>query len=241
MYGSFDKFNYFFNKEIILKEHILEVDGIQKKFNERVILSDIYLKCETSEIVGLLGRNGSGKSTLLKIIVGLVKAPNKCIRIDGVSKNKAIDLFNGISYLHQDQFIPNHLSVKKAISLSIDTKRIESFCNDGFIKSIVSKKINHLSSGELRYLEIKIVLYNSSKFALLDEPYSGLSPIMVDVVNELIKANSEKKGIIITDHNYQNVIKISTRLVLIKEGKTYTINEKEGLVEKGYLPKDTFL
>ena len=224
-----------------MKEHILEVDGIQKRFDERVILSDIYLKCETSEIIGLLGRNGSGKSTLLKIIVGLASAPNKCIRINGVSKNKATDLFNEISYLHQDQFIPNHLSVKKAISLSIDTKEIESFCNDGFIKSMISKKINHLSSGELRYLEIKIVLYNSSKFVLLDEPYNGLSPVMVDVVNELIKANSEKKGIIITDHNYQNVIKISTRLVLIKEGKMHTINAKEDLIEKGYLSKNCFL
>ena len=241
MYDSFNRFNDFFNKEIILKKHILEVDGIQKRFDERVILSDIYLKCETSEIVGLLGRNGSGKSTLLKIIVGLVNAPNKCIRIDGVSKNNAIDLFNEISYLHQDQFIPNHLSVKKAISLSIDAKEIESFSNDGFIKSIVRKKISNLSGGELRYLEIKIVLYNSSKFALLDEPYNGLSPIMVDVVNELIKANSEKKGIIITDHNYQNVIKISTRLVLTKDGKVHTINAKEDLIEQGYLSKNCFL
>lgn len=241
MYDCFIRSNDFFNKEIILKKHILEVDGIQKKFDERVILSDIYLKCETSEIVGLLGRNGSGKSTLLKIIVGLVPAPNKCIRIDGVSKNKAIDLFNEISYLHQDQFIPNHLSVKKAISLSIDTKKIETFCNDDFIRSIVNKKINHLSGGELRYLEIKIVLYNSSKFILLDEPYNGLSPLMIDVVNELIKANSKNKGIIITDHNYQNVIKISTRLVLIKDGKVHDINEKEDLVEKGYLSKMAFL
>lgn len=224
-----------------MKKHILEVDGIQKRFNERVILSDIYLKCETSEIVGLLGRNGSGKSTLLKIIVGLVNAPNKCIRIDCASKNKAIDLFNEISYLHQDQFIPNHLSVKKAISLSIGAKEIESFSNDGFIKSIVRKKISNLSGGELRYLEIKIVLYNSSKFVLLDESYNGLSPLMVDVVNELIKANSEKKGIIITDHNYQNVIKISTRLVLIKEAKVHNINAKEDLIEKGYLSKDCFL
>ena len=223
-----------------MKKHILEVDGIQKKFDERVILSDIYLKCQTTEIVGLLGRNGSGKSTLLKVVAGLVTAPNRCIRIDGVSKNKTINLFGEISYLHQDQFIPNHLSVKKAISLSIDTKDIEGFYNDDFIKPILSKKINHLSSGELRYLEIKIVLYNSSKFVLLDEPYNGLSPLMVDVVNELIKVNSPRKGIIITDHNYQNVIKISTRLVLIKDGKMHIVNKKEDLVEKGYLSKNCF-
>ncbi|MCI9844281.1 ATP-binding cassette domain-containing protein [Flavobacterium pectinovorum] len=224
-----------------MKKHILEVDGIQKKFDERVILFDIYMKCETSEIVGLLGRNGSGKSTLLKIMVGLVTAPNKCIRINEISKNKATDLFDEISYLHQDQFIPNYLSVKKAISLSIDANEIKIFCEDEFIKSILNKKINQLSSGELRYLEIKIVLYNSSKFVLLDEPYNGLPPIMIDVVNELIKVNAKRKGIIITDHNYQNVIKISTRLVLIKDGKVHNINKKEELVEKGYLSATAIL
>lgn len=157
-----------------MRRHVLEIDGIQKKFDERVVLSDIYLKCETSEIIGLLGRNGSGKSTLLKIIAGLVKDSNKCIRIDGISKNKTFNLLNEISYLHQDQFIPNHLSVKKAISLSIDAKEIDFFYHDDFIGPLVNKKINHLSGGELRYLEIKIVLYNSSKFVLLDEPYNGL-------------------------------------------------------------------
>ena len=218
-----------------MKKHILEVDGIQKKFNERVILSDVYLKCETSEVIGILGRNGSGKSTLLKIIFGIVTAPNKCIRIDSVSKNNENSLSKDISYLSQEQFVPNHLSVKKAITLSIDKQKTAFFYEDEFIQSILSKRINQLSSGELRYLEIKIVLFNPSKFVLLDEPYNGLSPLMVDVVNELIKENSEKKGIVITDHNYKNVIKISTRVILIKEGKTHYIRNNAELVERGYL------
>ena len=221
-----------------MRKHTLEVDGIQKKFNQRVILSDIYLKCETSEIVGLLGRNGSGKSTLLKIIFGIISAPNKCIRIDSVSKNTENVLLNEISYLHQEQFVPNHLSVQKAISLSIDEKNESAFLDDELIQSVLKKKIKHLSSGELRYLEIKLVLFNPSKFVLLDEPYNGLSPLMVDVVNEMIQSNSHKKGIIITDHNYQNVIKISTRLILIKEGKTHHLKDKSELIEKGYLTKN---
>lgn len=224
-----------------MKKHILEVDGIQKRFNDKVILSDIYLKCETSEIIGLLGRNGSGKSTLLKIIFGIVTAPNKCIRIDGVSKNVSTKLSNEISYLHQEQFIPNHLTVKKAVELSIDKQNTKKFCEDAFIQPLLKKRINHLSSGELRYLEIKIVLFNSSKFVLLDEPYSGLSPLMVDVVNEMIQVNSHQKGIVITDHNYQNVIKISTSLILITAGKTHQINENAELIEKGYLTSSAFL
>jgi ABC-type multidrug transport system ATPase subunit len=202
-----------------LKKHILEVDSVRKHFDNKLVVSDVYLKCETNEIIGLLGRNGSGKSTLLKIIFGIVSAENKFIRIDGVVKNKVSQLLKEISYLHQEQFIPNHLTVKKAISLSISIEKTADFLEDTMIQSILDKKINYLSSGELRYLEIKLVLFNSSKFVLLDEPYNGLSPIMVEKVNQLIKDNSSKKGIVITDHDYENVIGISTQLLLMKEGK----------------------
>ncbi|MWB93519.1 ATP-binding cassette domain-containing protein [Flavobacterium sp. GA093] len=224
-----------------MKKHILEVDGIQKKYNERSILSDIYLKCETGEIVGLLGRNGSGKSTLLKVIFGIVPAPNKCIRIDGVSKNNTNALFKEVNYLHQDHFTPNHLSVQRAISLSIDKQKRDVFSKDEFISPLLKKKIRHLSTGELRYLEIKTILFNSSKFVLLDEPYNGLSPLMIEMVNEMIRSNAENKGIIITDHNYENVMRISTRLLLIKEGKVHNINKKAELVEKGYLTSSAFM
>ncbi len=218
-----------------MTNHILEIDSIQKKFDYKSVLSDVYLKCETNEIIGLLGRNGSGKSTLLKIIFGILDADFKFVRIDRAIKNKTSDLFKEISYLPQENFIPNSFSVKKAIELSIESQKIKSFYNDEMIKSISDKKISHLSGGELRYLEIKIILFNPSKFVLLDEPYNGLSPIMINKINQLIIENSHKKGIIITDHNYENVIKISTRLILMKEGKTFNINDKNDLIEKGYL------
>jgi ABC-type cobalamin/Fe3+-siderophores transport system ATPase subunit len=80
----------------------------------------VYLKCETNDIIGLLGRNGSGKSTLLKIIFGIETADFKFVRIDGIVKNKTKDLFQELSYLSQENFIPNHFTVAKAISLTID-------------------------------------------------------------------------------------------------------------------------
>ena len=218
-----------------MNKHVLEIDSVQKKFDYKSILSDVYLKCETGEIIGLLGRNGSGKSTLLKIIFGILEADFKFVRIDGVIKNRPSDLFKDISYLSQDNFIPNSFSVKKAIELSIDSQKIKSFYDDEMIKSITDKKINHLSGGELRYLEIKLILLNPSKFVLLDEPYNGLSPIMIDKINKLVIDNINKKGIIITDHNYENVIKISSKLVLVKEGKTFTIKDKNELIYNGYL------
>lgn len=224
----------------MVTKHHLEISGIQKRFGEKTILSDVYLKCETAEIIGLLGRNGSGKSTLLKIIAGLEKVPDRCVRINSVSLNTKNVLRNGVSYLDQDRFIPNHLVVAKVIALSIEKKDRVRFCEDEFIKGILNKKIKHLSTGELRYLEIKIVLSNSSLFALLDEPYNGLSPLMIDNINEMIKANLNKKGIVVTDHNYQNVVKISDRLVLLKDGKTHQIKEKTELIEKGYLSNSVF-
>ena len=218
-----------------MKKHILEVDSVRKQFGNKLIVSDVYLKCETNDVIGLLGRNGSGKSTLLKIIFGLVSAENKCIRIDGVVKTKVSQLLKDISYLDQESFIPIHFTVRKAISLSISIEKTAGFLADTMIQSIFDKKINYLSSGELRYLEIKLVLFNSSKFVLLDEPYNGLSPIMVEKVNQLIKDNSSKKGIVITDHDYENVIGISTQLLLMKEGKIHTVKDKMDLMEKGYL------
>ena len=221
-----------------MAKHFIEIDSVQKYFNTKPVLTDVYLKCETGEIIGLLGRNGSGKSTLLKIVFGILSADNKFIRVDGKVIFNTNDSLNEISYLSQENFIPSSFSVKRAIQLSIDKEKIGNFYQDDFINSLKNKKINHLSGGELRYLEIKLILSNSSKFVLLDEPYNGLSPIMIEKINQLITENSSKKGIIITDHNYENIIKISSRLILMKDGKTIQIKDKMELVEKGYLSKE---
>lgn len=223
-----------------MKKHLLEIDSVQKSFDNKNILSDVYLKCETNDVIGLLGRNGSGKSTLLKIIFGIESADFKFVRVDGSVKTKTKDLFDEISYLPQDNCIPNVFTVKKAIELSVSKEKIPVFYSDEMMETILDKKISHLSGGELRYLEIKIILNKSSKFVLLDEPYNGLSPLMVEKVNELIATNSKTKGIIISDHNYENVIKVSTKLVLLKEGKAHHLLSKNELIEKGYL-KDGML
>lgn len=218
-----------------MKKHILEVSGIQKSFNNKLLLSDIYLKLETGQIMGLFGRNGSGKSTLLKIIFGIVPALNKSIFVNGISKNNASTLLNEIGYLHQNQFIPNHFSVLQTILLSVDKQKARFVCEDDFLKSLLNQKIKDLSFGELRYLQVKLILSNQSKFTLLDEPFSGLSPKMADIVALLIKENSQEKGLIVTDHNYRNVVEIATDLRILSGGKLHIINEKAELIQKGYL------
>jgi ABC-type multidrug transport system ATPase subunit len=216
-------------------KHLLEVDSIIKRYNNQLVISDVYIKCETGNIIGLLGRNGSGKSTLLKIIFGIINAETKFIRVDGVVKKQVNQIMKEISYLPQHNFIPQNFSVKKAINLSIEKSKISDFYEDEMIKNILKNKICHLSGGELRYLEIKLILSNPSKFVLLDEPYNGLAPLMIEKINQLIIDNSKRRGIIITDHNYENVINVSTQLILMKSGKTHHLTDKNQLIEKGYL------
>jgi len=218
-----------------LDKHILEIDSIRKQYDNKPIVTDVYLKCETGNVIGLLGRNGSGKSTLLKIVFGIIVAEYKFIRIDGIIKNKRSQLLHDISYLPQENFIPNTFSVKKAIFLTIQKQNQIVFYDDEMIQSLKNKKIQELSGGELRYLEIKLILCSPAKFVLLDEPYSGLSPILISKVNTLIQEKSLEKGIIMTDHNYENVINVSSQLVLMKDGKTYNLKDKQELIDKDYL------
>ena len=214
---------------------MITVNDISVQFGGTTLFSEVSFAINENDKIALMGKNGAGKSTLLKIIFGVVSADFKFVRIDGKVQLKAAALFRDISYLHQDSCIPKSLSVKKAIQLSIPKEELLDFYADEMIHNIRDKKTRHLSGGELRYLEIKLALRNPSKFVLLDEPYSGLSPLMGEKINQLILDNSARKGIIITDHNYQNVISVATQLTLMKEGKLHYLKDKIELVEKGYL------
>lgn len=216
-------------------KHLLEVDSVFKVYDTKTILSDVYLKCETGDIIGILGRNGTGKSTLLKIIYGIISTENKFVRIDYKVRRKAYLYNNEISYLPQNNFIPTYFKVSKAIKLFLDKGKIPDFNKDDFIQKIYSKKIKTLSGGELRYLEIRLILFKESKFVLLDEPFSNISPIFIEKINKLIIKYSKQKGIIITDHNYKNILSISTQLYLLKGSAIRKLKNKEELIKFGYL------
>ncbi|HEX8563769.1 MAG TPA: ATP-binding cassette domain-containing protein [Flavobacterium sp.] len=214
--------------------NILEIDSIQKSFDYKKVLTDVYLRCQTGEIIGLLGRNGSGKSVMLKIVCGLLSANFKFVRING-AKATTDYLIKEIAYLSQNNFIPQHLTVQKVILLSICLEEQKNFKDNPFITTIINRRINELSGGELRFLEIMIVLSNRASSVLLDEPYNGLSPLMIEQVNSVIVERSKIKGIIITDHNYTNILALSTKLVVMRSGKLYHLNDNKELTRYGYL------
>ena len=110
------------------------------------VLKGINLEIGPGELVSIMGSSGSGKSTLMKIIFGVVDAENKFIRIDGKVKNKVSQLMNEVSYLPQENFIPNNLTVIKAINLSVDKFEREQFINDDMISSFLNNILKAFKS-----------------------------------------------------------------------------------------------
>jgi len=217
--------------------NLLEIDSVVKAFDMHVVLTDIYLKCQTGDIIGMLGRNGTGKSTLMKILFGTLQADRKFIRIDGKVYNQPYKTINEICYLPQDSFLPKHLSVEKTIELYLGRNQVRNFLEDSILQKLNTSKIAHLSGGELRYLEIKLLLHTDCKFILLDEPFNGVSPILVGEIKRLIQKTSEFKGIILTDHDYRNVLDVANQFCLIYDGGIKRIDDKQELVRWGYIPE----
>jgi len=217
----------------------LEIDSVTMTFGHRRILSDIYLKCQTGDIIGLLGRNGCGKSTLLKILFGSLSCDNKFIRIDGKVYDNPYLSPGIISYLPQDSFLLSHLNVRQVAKLYLK-QQSEKFLDDELLKKLAVNKIESLSGGELRYLEIKLLLHLPSKFILMDEPFNGVSPLMVDYLKEMIRTHSATKGIILTDHDYMNVLNVATKQYLLHDGTVKQVNTRSDLVKWQYLPAGNF-
>ena len=215
-------------------KHLLEVDSIEKLIGYKYILSDVYIGCQSGEIIGLLGRNGSGKTTLFNIIMGVVKAENRYVSIDKKKLINTKEVIQQISYLPQKSFIPKGLTVNKAIELAIDRQDLKEI-KTGILNTYLTRRVAELSFGELRLLELAIVLYNKSKFVLLDEPFSGLSPIFIEQIIQILLLNVKRKGIILSDHNWRSLLRVSNRLVVLKDGKTHHLRSDNELVNYGYL------
>lgn len=215
---------------------LLEIDSVIKSYDDRPVLTDIYLKCETGDIIGMFGRNGSGKSTLLKILFGILAAERKFIRIDGKVFDCPYKTKNELCFLPQHDFLPKYMKAAKAVELYLGKDAVETFFADNILKKLNNNKVSELSGGELRYLEIKLLLKTESKFILLDEPFNGVSPLLVEYIRGLIVESSKTKGIILTDHDYKNVLDVANRYCLIYDGGIKTVTSKEGLIRWGYIP-----
>ncbi|PZX57922.1 ATP-binding cassette domain-containing protein [Algoriphagus chordae] len=222
-----------------MAEHILEADSIIKGFGYKNLLTDIYLKCTTGEVLGILGRNGTGKSTLLQIIFGSQEAENKSIRIDGQFYEKPFTSRDKIAYLPQGSFLPSNLTVASVIrTFLISEISRKTVAENARIQALLLKKVNALSGGEKRYFEVLLILNLPTLFALLDEPFAQIEPLYRTDIAELITSYKKEKGIIISDHDYINLMEVSDKTFLLKGGTLKPIQDRKQLIEYNYLPPE---
>ena len=212
--------------------HTLEADSIQLQFNDRRILDDIYLKCETGKITGLLGRNGQGKSCLMQIIYGRLKC-EKSVRFDNASQYEAFKRPDLLLYLPQFNFIPKALTVKRIfedfeLEYSSFERRFPEF------QTRYKSSINSLSGGENRLVELYVIVKSKSQFAMLDEPFTHLNPVQIEKVHDLLLEEKINKGLLITDHMFRHITQICDNLYVLTNGKTYLTKSIEEIETLGY-------
>jgi len=212
----------------------IKIDSVFLNFGEHKILRGVSFEFLKNQVTGILGRNGCGKSCFLKIITGQLKPSSKYITYQNKILVNLFKVSKFINYLPQHEFHPKSISIKKLIQLyelELDLFLIQY----PFFEKHLHSKFSSLSGGEKRILEVLLVLEANTKFTILDEPFSHVMPIHIQLVKDRIKTLSAKKGILITDHQYQNVVEISDRLFLLKDGVLKIVESEEDLRFNAYI------
>ena len=213
--------------------HKLEADSILLEFGTRRILTDIYFKCETGQITGILGRNGQGKTCLMNIVYGNLNPTSKSIRFDNVSIFQAFKRPDLLTYLPQFNFIPSHLALKRIFSdFELEFSDFENIFPEFSTK--FKSSIKTLSGGQRRLIEVYVIIKSKSQFSMLDEPFSHLMPLQIEKVNELLKIEKLRKGFLITDHMFRSVTEISDNLYVLTDGKTHLTKGITDIERLGY-------
>lgn len=212
----------------------LEVDGVILEFSNKKVLQNVYIKIQTNTITGLLGRNGTGKSSLFNIIYGNLIASNGSIRINGNTLNTRYRKPQDMRYLPQNHYIPKSFKISKVFrDFDLDFADFVSIFPDFSTK--METRISNLSGGNRRIVEIYAILASDSKFCILDEPFSQIMPIHINIIKDLIIREKQNKGIIITDHLFKHIINISDDLYIINNGQTYKTKDISDLRKYGYI------
>ncbi|MCP4649870.1 MAG: LPS export ABC transporter ATP-binding protein [PVC group bacterium] len=226
-----------------MEEHLLKTDSLEKSYRHRKIVDSVSIHIKKAEVVGLLGPNGAGKTTTFYMIVGLISPDNGKIFFD----NKDITRMAmykrarcGIGYLSQEPSIFRKLTVEENIMAVLQTlkinkaerkRRLEQLLEELKMTSLAKSQALTLSGGERRRLEITRCLVTNPSFILLDEPFSGVDPIAVFEVQQII-ADLKKKGlgILLTDHNVRETLSITDRSYIMTQGKILMSGTAQDLI-----------
>lgn len=236
--------------------HEIQARGLVKTYGERNVVNGVDIHVRAGEIVGFLGPNGAGKTTTFYMIVGLVPATAGEVMING---QKATHLRMherarlGIGYLPQEPSTFRKLTVEENILAIVEAigvpktqrrERVARQLEELHLTPVANQKAYTLSGGERRRLEIARALVTKPAFLLMDEPFAAIDPISVAEVQKIIlDLKARGIGVIITDHNVRETLKIVDRAYLIREGKVfkegnadYLINDPEA--RQFYLGQD---
>ena len=230
---------------------ILQCNNLQKTYDGKKVVTKISIEVNSGEIVGLLGPNGAGKTTTFYMIVGMIKTEAGNILLDDfdISMKPIHQRFKyGISYLPQEPSIFRDMTAVDNIKAILETdksmndkdkkKRLDELISKFGLKKFLNTKGLQLSGGERRRVEIARALALRPKFLLLDEPFSGIDPLSVIDIQEIIKnLSSQDIGILITDHNVRETLKICNKSYVVNSGKVVASGESKELVKNEKVKK----
>lgn len=226
-----------------MDKHKIRAENLVKIYGKRRVVNDLSLDISQGEVVGILGPNGAGKTTTFYMILGLAKPNGGHVYFDDtiISKKPMYKRARmGIGYLAQAPSIFHKLSVEDNIMAILETikltkkerlQKLEEYLAELNLTPLAKQKAYTLSGGERRKLEITRALVTNPTFLFMDEPFAGVDPIAIEDIQDIInKLKNKNIGIMITDHNVVETLKIVNRAYIIYQGKIIVSGNSQELV-----------
>jgi lipopolysaccharide export system ATP-binding protein len=222
----------------------IQATGLVKQYGTRTVVNGVSINVSCGEIVGLLGPNGAGKTTTFYMLVGLVKPNEGLVSFRGINVTRTPVYRRarmGIGYLAQEASIFRKLTVEENVLAILETlnltkgqrkERAEELLASLGLTKVTKQRAYTLSGGERRKLEIARALVRSPAILMLDEPFSGVDPLAVHDIQEIIRGLRNKGlGIIVTDHNVRETLSSVDRAYLVYEGQILCEGTSDFLVQ----------
>ncbi len=213
-------------------EETLRAENLQKMYGKKEVVQSVSVELKKGEIVGLLGPNGAGKTTTFYMLTGMIKPTSGKVFLKGEEVTKS-PMYkrarNGLGYLPQEASVFRKLSVEDNIMAILETveknkkkrkEKLEQFLEELKITHIRKSMGYSLSGGERRRVEITRSLVTNPDFILLDEPFAGVDPVTIESIQNIVKSLKDRGiGVLITDHNVYETLKITDRAYILFDGK----------------------
>ncbi len=222
----------------------LSASSLVKRYGRRQVVNGVDLEVSRGETVGLLGPNGAGKTTTFYMLVGVVTPNGGSVLLDGQNISRLPmhrRAGRGIGYLAQENSAFRHLTVEQNILAVLEwvplrreerRARLEVLIRDLRLETVRRSPAGVVSGGERRRMEIARALARAPSYLLLDEPFTGIDPIAVTELQDIIgELRARRMGMIITDHNVRETLRITDRSYIMYEGKILTSGTSDELLE----------